>query len=250
MLGIVTLAALAGAVIEGGQRGFADGLVLTGFGLAVLAIAGFVGVESRRRSPMLPLGLFRSTTFAATSAIGLVVNITVYGLIFVLSLYFQTTRHYSPLATGLAFVPMTAVVLLANVTSGRLASRIGLRAVLAGSALLIAAGLGGLLVTDAATPYFAIVAQLVALGLGVGLLVPAMTSALLGTVDRDRSGVASGTLNTARQAGSVIGVALFGAFAATGLVSGLHLSLEVGIALAVIVLVLSAAVPGSARRTA
>ena len=159
-------------------------------------------------------------------------NIAFYGLIFVLSLYFQTTRHLSPLQTGLAFAPATAVVLLANVTAGRLVRAFGTAKVISVAALAMMASLAGLTIAGPETPYSHLVVQLIALGSALGVIVPAMTTALLGSVDRTRSGIASGTLNTARQAGSVIGVALFGSFAASGLVSGLHTSLLVAIGLA------------------
>jgi DHA2 family methylenomycin A resistance protein-like MFS transporter len=239
-IAILALVALAAATIEGGRRGFADPLVLAGYGVAVAAAVGFVAIELRRAKPMLPLGLFRSRTFSATSSIGLLVNIAFYGLIFVFSLYFQTTRHYSALLTGLAFAPATAAVLVANLVAGRLTARWGTRRVLAAAALLMAASLAGLLITGADTGYPMIVSQLVALGFGLGVLVPAMTAALLGSVDKSRSGIASGVLNTARQTGSVIGVALFGSLASGALVGGLRLSLLISIALALLIAVLAA----------
>ncbi len=103
---------------------------------------------------------------------------------------------------------------------------------LAGAAALMAASLAALLIIGASTAYPAIVVQLVALGFGLGLIVPAMTAALLGSVDTSRSGIAAGTLNTARQTGSVIGVGLFGSLAATNLVTGLHTGLIIAVALA------------------
>jgi MFS transporter, DHA2 family, methylenomycin A resistance protein len=236
---IATLVALAGAMIEAGRRGFADPLVLAGFGVAAVALAAFVVIESRRRRPMLPLSLFRSRTFSASSAIGIVINVAFYGLIFVLSLYFQTTRHYSVLVTGLAFAPTTVAVCVANLLAGRIARTAGLRTTLAAAALLLAAGLGGLLVIGPSTGYAAIVAQLVAVGAGLGVIVPLMTSALLGSVDPGHSGVASGTLNTGRQTGSVIGVGLFGSLAAGHLVSGLRLALLISIGLALLVAALT-----------
>jgi DHA2 family methylenomycin A resistance protein-like MFS transporter len=235
---IVTLVALAGAMILAGKQGFGNGLVLAGFAVAAVALAAFILIEARRQRPMLPLGLFRSRTFAASSAIGIIINVAFYGLIFVLSLYFQTTRHYSVLLTGLAFAPTTVAVGAANLLASRIAHTIGLRTALAGAALLTAAGLAGLLV-GSGTGYPAIVGQLVAVGFGLGVIVPLITSALLGSVDRGHSGVASGTLNTARQTGSVIGVGLFGSLAAGHLVHGLHLALIIGATLAVAVAALA-----------
>jgi DHA2 family methylenomycin A resistance protein-like MFS transporter len=236
---IVALVALAGSMIEAGRRGFADGLVLAGFGVAAMALTAFVLIEWRRRSPMLPLGLFRSRTFSASAAIGIVINVAFYGLIFVLSLYFQTTRHYSVLLTGLAFAPTTVAVFAANLLAGRVARTAGRRTLLAGAALLLAAGLGGLLIIGPGTGYAAIVAQLVVVGFGLGLFVPVITSALLGSVDAGHSGVASGTLNTARQTGSVVGVGLFGSLAAGHLVSGLRLALLISIGLALLAVALT-----------
>ena len=236
---IVALVALAGAMIQAGRRGFADALVLAGFGVTAVALAAFVAIESRRRRPMLPLSLFRSRTFSASSSIGIVINVAFYGLIFLLSLYFQSTRHYSVLLTGLAFAPTTIAVCVANLLAGRLARVFGPRATLAGSALLVAAGLGGLLVIGPGTGFPVIVTQLVAVGFGLGVIVPVMTSALLGSVDPGHSGVASGTLNTARQTGSVIGVGLFGSLAAGHLVSGLRLALIISIGLALLVVALT-----------
>lgn len=233
---VVTLLALCGALVEGGRVGFDNPLVLGGFGCAAVAAVGFVVVEARVAKPMLPLQLFHSRTFAAATAIGVTINTAFYGLFFVLSLYFQGVRHYSALAAGLAFVPTAVAVFVGNVLSGRLSDR---RRVIGLGAALVASSLAGLLVVSATTSYVALAGQLTALGLGLGLVVPAMTSAMLGSVDATRSGVASGTLNTARQAGSVVGVALFGSFAARGLVDGLRWSLGVSIALALAVLTLS-----------
>ena len=87
------------------------------------------------------------------------------------------------------------------------------------------------------------VVQLVALGAAIGLIVPLMTSALLGSVDRSQSGIASGTLNTLRQTGSVVGVALFGSLIATSLVGGLHVALAISIALLLTTGALAARMP-------
>jgi MFS transporter, DHA2 family, methylenomycin A resistance protein len=229
---IFALVALTAAMVEAGRRGFAAPLALAGFAVAALAGVGFVVVEGRREKPMLPLGLFGSRTFSAMTAIGLLVNVAFYGLIFVFSLYFQTTRGYSPLRTGLAFAPTTAAVLVGNLTAGRLTRAFGTRNVLVAAALLMVVALAGLLVVDSGTGYPQIVGQLVVLGLGLGVVVPAMTAALLSSVDTSRSGLASGALNTARQTGSVVGVALFGSLAAADFVAGLRVDLAVSTGLA------------------
>jgi MFS transporter, DHA2 family, methylenomycin A resistance protein len=242
-LAIGSLSLLAAATIEGGARGFTDPFVLAAFALAALAGTCFVGLEARRRSPMLPLGLFDSPVFASATAIGLLVNVVFYGLIFLLSLYFQEVEGYSAIQTGLAFAPATAAVMAGNLLAGRAAERFGAARTMALSALLMSAALAGLLVLGAGIAYPALVAQLLVLGFGLGLVVPVMTSSLLGSVEAERSGVASGVLNTARQTGSVIGVALFGSLGAGGVVAGLHESIVISIGLSLAVVGLARFLP-------
>jgi DHA2 family methylenomycin A resistance protein-like MFS transporter len=207
---IGTLGCLAGAIIEGGARGWSNPWVLAGFAAAAILGTLFVLCERQAPEPMLPLSLFRNRVFSLTALVGLLVNIAFYGLIFVLSLYFQQVNGLSPLATGLAFVPMLGMVLPVNLLAPRAAERFGARAVIAAGAVLAAAGCGALAFIASGTPYWAIGLQLVAMGAGLGLLVPPLTSTLLGSVDKSRSGVAAGVLNSTRQTGSVLGVALFG----------------------------------------
>ena len=211
---IGALGCLAGAIIEGGTHGWSNPWVLAGFAaFAALAVI-FVFQERRTKQPMLPLSLFRHRLFALTSAIGLLVNVAFYGLIFVLSLYFQQINGLSPLATGLAFLPMMGAVLPANLLAARASERFGAPAIIATGATMAAVGCMALLGTGRGTSYGSMCAQLVAIGAGLGLLVPPLTSTLLGSVEKKRSGIVAGALNATRQTGSVLGVALFGAFVA------------------------------------
>jgi DHA2 family methylenomycin A resistance protein-like MFS transporter len=244
---ILCLTLLAAATIRGGAYGFTSPTVLAGYGAAVAAGAAFLTVEARRAHPMLPLQLFRCGGFGANTAIGLLINVAFYGLIFVLSLFFQRGQHFSALQAGLAFAPMTASIVASNAVAGSLEQRFGSRAVIAGGALLMAAGAAALEGVGPHSPFVTLAVQLVAIGFGLGLIVPVMTAQLLGSVDRSRSGIASGTLNTARQTGSVIGVALFGSLIAGGrhLVSGLHLALVIAGALSLVVAALGACASAS-----
>jgi DHA2 family methylenomycin A resistance protein-like MFS transporter len=208
---IGALGCLAGAIIEGGARGWTNPWVLAAFGAFLALAVAFVWQEGRARQPMLPLALFRQRMFALTSAVGLVANLAFYGLIFVLSLYFQKLNGLSPLATGMAFLPMMAAVLPVNLLAPLVAERLGAPATIALGAALAAAGCLALSGIAQGTGYWAMCGQLVALGAGLGLLVPPLTSTLLGSVEKARSGIAAGVLNATRQTGSVLGVALFGA---------------------------------------
>jgi DHA2 family methylenomycin A resistance protein-like MFS transporter len=246
LLAVGCLALLVGATIEGGVRGFGSVPVLTGFGLAVVALAGFITVEGRRAEPMLPLSLFSARAFSVSAVIGLLVNLIVYGLLFLFSLYFQTVQGHTPLTTGLALLPYVIAAGSGNVLSVRMARRFGPRRASAISAVLLAAGCLGLVWIGRSTPYPALIVQFVCLGVGLGTVVPLITSELMGSVERSRSGVAAGTLNTMRQTGSAIGVAWFGSLLAThgGFIAGLHLALLIGAALALTTLLLSSRMDG------
>ena len=236
---IAALACLAGAIIEGGSLGWDNPFVIAGFvAFAVLAIL-FVLRELHASQPMLPLSLFRHRTFALTSLAGLFVNVAFYGLIFVFSLYFQRVNGMSPFATGLAFVPMMGAVLPVNLVAPRLAERVGAPVTIAMGAALAAAGCLALLGIEHGTSYWMMCLQLIVIGAGLGLLVPPLTSTLLGSVEKSRSGIAAGMLNATRQTGSVLGVALFGSLVgqANAFMAGMHQALVIsaGLLLAVAV---------------
>jgi DHA2 family methylenomycin A resistance protein-like MFS transporter len=236
---IAALGALAAALIEGGAFGWDHPFVIAGFVVSAVLGLLFVWQEARAPQPMLPLSLFSHRMFAASSLVGLLVNVAIYGLIFVLSLYFQRINGLSPFATGLAFVPMLGAVLPINLVAPRLAERIGAPATIAAGAALSALGCLAMLGTESATSYWAICVPLIALSSGLGLLVPPLTSTLLGSVEKSRAGIAAGVLNATRQTGSVLGVALFGSLVGqTGtFMTGMHASLMISAA----VLLLAAA---------
>ncbi len=246
---VVALTALVGATIEGGGQGFGAPLVLTGFGLALAAGIVFVWLEARGRSPMLPLRMFGSRVFSVSAAIGLLINVAFYGLIFVLSLLFQREQHLTPLQTGLALAPTMVAVTVANLTAGRLTEHLGPRLTVALAALLMAGSFATLLGVDGATGYGAMVLQIAALGLAGGMIIPVITSELLGSAERSRSGVAAGTLNTLRQTGSAIGVALFGSLIAGAghFIPGFHVALGIGAGLALAILAMTPLLDGRRR---
>src|SRR6201991_3952459 len=153
---IAALGCLAGAIIEGGSLGWSNPLVIAGFAAAAVLAVLFVLQERRASQPMLPLSLFGHRMFALTSLVGLLVNVAFYGLIFVLSLYFQRVNHWSPFATGLAFVPMMGAVLPVNLLAPRMAERIGAPATIALGAAMSAVGCLALLGIAEGTSYVAI----------------------------------------------------------------------------------------------
>ena len=225
-LGMLSSGALTFALIEGGDLGWRSPAVVAAFVLAAASAAAFLAVERRGRSPMLPLALFRSSAFSATAVVGVLLNLGLYGQIFVQALYFERVRGYSPVLTGLTFLPMTLSVVGANLLAGRLVVRTGPRALVVTGLLVAASGLAALVTMGPATGYAAMVLPLIAVGGGWGLVVPPLNTALVGSVPAQRVGIAAGVFNAGRQVGGVVGVALFGSLLVQGsFVAGMRLAL-------------------------
>jgi predicted MFS family arabinose efflux permease len=209
-------------VIEAGVQGWTTGSVPAGFAVAAVVIAVFVFNESRVAEPMIPLGLFRSKAFSASVVLGVIMNVTFYGMIFVLSLYFQNAKGYTPTQTGFALLPFV-VIMLANLASGRLAKRFSPRLPVIAGFLLLALSSALLHGIDETTPYLRIFPSLLLMAIGAGIATPGLISLTLASVEPSRSATASAILGAARQVGSAIGIALFGA-----LVVGLPAQLAAG----------------------
>jgi MFS transporter, DHA2 family, methylenomycin A resistance protein len=242
VLAAIALAAITGAVIEAKPLGF--GLPL--MGLAVTGLAAtllFARNEARSRTPMLPLGLFSDRKFSTAIVFGIVVNLTLYGAIFVFSLYLQRVLNYSAVTTGLAYLPLTATLFFANILSGRSVAQAGPRMPMTVGATIDAVGFLALLLAGERSSYWLLLPAFVLIPAGMGFGVPAMTTVVLSSVEKSKSGIASAVLNAARQAGGAIGVALFGALAGEGrehVVAALHRSGLIAAALLVSAAILAA----------
>ncbi|MCA8235946.1 MFS transporter [Burkholderia cenocepacia] len=212
---VVAIGSLIGTLIEGPSLGWRSAPIVGGAVASVVAWIAFIAIEARRREPMLPLAFFRNRLFAGSTFVSMASAFVFYGLLFVLSLFYRQVRGASPLDTGLAFLPMTAMVALGGLISGRVVARFGARGTMCAAFALYAAGALGMTAIGAATPAWLAVAPMLAIGFASGFISPAATAPALGTIDRQRAGVAAAVLNAARQSGSALGVAIFGACIAT-----------------------------------
>ncbi|WP_369142770.1 MFS transporter [Streptomyces sp. R44] len=236
LLGVLGLLGVAGALNEAGSAGWSSPEVLLLSAGGVGCLAAFVAVELRLEKraavrpeggrPLLPPSLFREAGLTATNLIGLLLSFGYYGLLFVVTLYFQEERHLGALSTGFALLPSVCMGFLAAPLSSRLTARSGPYVPMAGALLLGSAGFLGWLAAGPDTPYPVLLFALMATGLATPVTVVAATVAVMEASPADKAGTASAVFNVSRQVGSAMGVALFGTLtgATGGLVGGLRVS--------------------------
>jgi predicted MFS family arabinose efflux permease len=213
--GLVTsgasLLALSYALIEGNNHGWTSPEILGLFAGAAVLLAAFILLEMRQRLPMLDLSLFKIGSFVGANLVAMLVSLGMFGVFFYISLYVQNILGYSPTKAGAIFLPMTILIILVAPIAGKLSDRIGSR-------WLMGAGMGILGVSlllyqriGLHTGFWSLLPQLLLGGLGMALTMSPMTSAAMGSVPIDKAGVGSGVLNSFRQVGGSLGIALMGA---------------------------------------
>lgn len=212
--GMVTFTLAAGALtyglIEAGEHGWAAARTLGPLGVAVAAFAAFLVIESRHPNPMLDLRLFAGRSFSGIMAGAALLMPAAFACLAFTSLWLQQDLRLGPVMAGLALSPMAATSLLVSVAVSRLLPGLPPRTALGGGLLLVGAGafLQGLLGEH--SDWTALAPGLVVTGVGVGLAVPALSSAAMAYAPPRRAGMAAGTVNTVRQLGYALAIALLG----------------------------------------
>ena len=213
VLSTVAVAALVFGVSEGSSLGWGHPLVLVSLMLALASGVGFILVERVHPHPLLNLELIRRPSLATAGALSLLMGLWSAGELVVLSLYLQQTLHDSPLVTGLVIAPQGVVGFLTGISGARLVRRVGMRRLLLAETLATSAGFIVLTRLPSSGHYSPILAAVMLVGFGtVGT---AFASTVLGTsgMANNDQGVVGGVVNTARQVGAAVGVALLVAIA-------------------------------------
>jgi EmrB/QacA subfamily drug resistance transporter len=207
----IGLFALTYGLIEANTYGWASSRILLTFTLAAVALAAFVVIERRGRVPMLDLALFRNGTFAGANLVILLVALAMFGVFFFVSLYMQNILGYSAVQAGAAFLPLTVLIILVAPVAGRLSDRIGSRWLMAAGMTLISLQLLLLSRLAVDSTFWRLLPALLIGGVGMSLTMTPSAAAAVGSVPVDKSGVGSAVLNSARQVGGSLGIAVMGA---------------------------------------
>jgi EmrB/QacA subfamily drug resistance transporter len=211
----VGLFALTYALISTNHHPWGSALVLSMFGLAAVSLGLFVLLELRQRLPMLDLSLFKNPTFAGANTVMLLVGLAMFGIFFYNSIFFQRVIGYSAIQTGAIFLPMTLTVMFVAPAAGKFSDRVGSRWLMAGGMLLLTASLLSFAQLTIGSNFWDVLPALLLGGVGMGLVMTPTTAAAMGSVPVTKAGVGSAVINSMRQVGGSLGIAVMGAVVAT-----------------------------------
>ena len=205
------LLALTFGLIEANRYGWTSATIVGLFGGAVLLFAAFAAIEHRRRAPMLDLSLFRNSTFTGGNLVAFLVTLAMFGVFFFMSIYVQRILGYSPVQAGAIFLPMTVLIIFVAPAAGKVSDKVGSRWLMAGGLTLV--GVSLLLFSRLGTDsgFWDMLPGLSIGGFGMACVMTPMSAAVMSSVNVDKAGVASGVLNTSRQIGGALGIAMMGA---------------------------------------
>jgi EmrB/QacA subfamily drug resistance transporter len=243
-----SLMALVYGLTQSTNNGWTSVQTIGSLVASAVLMAAFVWIESRSRSPLVPLGFFRRRTPTAANVIGLGLGTITFGTFFLLSLYMQQVLGFSAIKTGVAYLAVALTAVVSSGVSQALVTRVGVKPILAVGMGLLA---GGLAYFTQISPNGSYVGDLLPgfllIGVGLGFAFVPVSIAALAGVDGHNAGLASGLINTSQQIGGAIGLAILatvsttrtenllaqGTDRATALTSGFQIAFWVGVGLAV-----------------
>jgi EmrB/QacA subfamily drug resistance transporter len=205
------LLALTYALIEANNKGWTSAEILSLFGVAIAGLVAFIALEHRQRAPMLDLSLFRNRTFTGANATMMLVALSMFGVFFFVSLFVQNILGYSPVKAGASFLPMTLCIIFFAPVAGKLSDRLGARWLMSGGMALVGVSLVLFSLLDESSSFWNLFPALLVGGAGMAMAMTPTTAAAMSSVPIDKAGVGSAVLNSMRQVGGSLGIAIMGA---------------------------------------
>jgi EmrB/QacA subfamily drug resistance transporter len=221
VLGAVTVTAglmiLTFGIVSTDQHGWGSAQALVPMAIGLVLLALFLAIEGHfSPRPLVPLRVFGVRSLSAANIVVFFLGCAVFAMWYFASLYMQQVLGFSPIKTGVAFLPMTAAIAAGSTFAGRLSSRIGPGRVLTGGMTLIALGMAGFSFIDAGGDYWSdVFLPSVVTATGLGFSFVPVTIAGMAGVRREEAGLASGLINTSRQFGGSLGLAVLATIASS-----------------------------------
>ena len=195
--------------IRAAQEGWRDGLTVASFAGAVVILTLFILIERQSRQPITPLHMFADRNRAGTYGMMLSLAAAIFGMFFFLTLFTQNVLDFSPLKTGLAFLPVSAVIAIGAGLASRFLPRYGPKPFMVVGGILAAAGLAWLTLTDVHSTYAgSVLGPILVFSLGMGMEFVSLTLMALSNVSTHETGAASGLLNATQQVGGSLGLSI------------------------------------------
>jgi EmrB/QacA subfamily drug resistance transporter len=209
------LFALTYALIEGNRHGWGSPEIIGLFVAAAVLLTAFVLVEHHQRLPMLDLSLFKIGSFTGANIVAMLVSLGMFGVFLFVSLYIQNILGWSPTKAGASFLPMTLLIIIVAPMAGRASDRIGSRWLMGAGMTLVGISLLLYQRVGLHSTFWTLLPAMLLGGVGMAMTMSPMTAAAMGSVPVDKAGVGSGVLNSFRQLGGSLGIALMGAILAS-----------------------------------
>lgn len=210
------LMTLVYALVKAPEWGWTDGTSLSLFAVTIAMLAGFIWNESRAKHPLVPLSIFRIRNVTGANLVQLPLMASLMAMFFFLSLYIQSILQYSPVMTGVSFLPVTVIIAIVATTTGQLVAKVGFKPILTAAPIFMGIGLFLLTHISVNGAYWTdVFPGLALIALGAGMSFVALTIAATAGVPGREAGLASGLINTSQQIGGALGLAILSGVAAS-----------------------------------
>ncbi len=215
ILSIIGIVSLVYGLIEAPEEGWVSTPTLIAFGIAAVVLTVFVFFELHTDEPMLEMRFFRNPAFSTGTAGMMLVFLALYGVMFLVTQYFQLVLGYSPLSAAARLLPMAMTLLVVSLTTPRIVDRFGAHRTVATGMLSLATGLLLLSRVGTETPYWYIVLCFLPFSAGMAMSMSPMTASIMSAVPTRRAGMGSAMNDATREFGAALGVAVLGSIAAS-----------------------------------
>jgi EmrB/QacA subfamily drug resistance transporter len=215
VLSTIGISSLVYALIEAPDKGWGSTVTLSAFAIALAVLGAFVTWELHRDEPMLDIRYFRKPAFSTGTGGMVLVFLAMFGVMFLITQYFQLVLDYSPLSAALRLLPMAPIMIIVAPLTPMLSERFGAHRTVASGMLFVAGGFVMFRFLGVHTPYLYVLACMIPLVSGIALAMSPMTAAIMSAVPPRRAGAGSAMNDATRELGAALGVAVLGSVASS-----------------------------------